>query len=623
MIIPNKFIPLLKESSLLKSRSKNDVSEFLKPKLFNEETGKTRQSLMNAMGMNDGSPTMGLDSMSMGQIAGMPNMENKLLSLADNDRFGKVPDGMPGAINDQMPSINGIGGIGGMNGGMEGMNGGMIGMSGGIEGMNGGMQGMNGGGMQGMNGGMEGTNFGNLLNGLNENNAINSMSNVGSNGMLSAVNQLPSGGDTQSFGPGGFANTDVLAMMNQIVGKEMPSDSPINPASKSEQLWNVLQKSFNKHKEVAQSKTNSQARTNLHSDQQFPISTFLPTNNPSSSSPITANPNIESVLQNQRSVSPIYNLTRLSKASLSTKATNEIKSVDKFPSTAEKNIPMNLSNKNIQVASTTVKPTESFVDKDQPLSDDMVKFLKGIKFVVSQESGSDVILGKTLSNHRSSILRSVKEENAAMKNFVSSSKMNHHLIKDSPENLKTINAFYKQVAHRARLLKRIIENEDKKEYLEAANVLEKTARLLKDSVAKKSAEIAIASIRRVLKLRNYNRKHPASEKNDLSQTSGIHMTHALSQKFLEAARVLATARNELTDPVAKKVAEIGIACIFKVIILNQRFSSKKYSVSLNIIKDDVADLYLRSISGQFNRKNMIAAREVAQKLKIVSNVQHL
>ena len=121
MIIPNKFIPMLKESTLFKSRSSsNDLSDFLKPKSHDHDTenGQTRQNLMNSLGMDSSqSPAMGgveanggsEGGNGMGGIGGMGNAGG----MAGMNQMGGA--GAMGEIN-QMTGVGGGGSMGGMAG---------------------------------------------------------------------------------------------------------------------------------------------------------------------------------------------------------------------------------------------------------------------------------------------------------------------------------------------------------------------------------------------------------------------------------------------------------------------------------------------------------------------------
>jgi hypothetical protein len=163
---------------------------------------------------------------------------------------GAMGGGMPGMA--AMGGGEGMGSEGGQGqgGGLEDlakMNGGMSGPTG----MNDQMNAMNGMGAMSNNG--EG---GNPMEGLmGGNNAMNPMNKAGPEGMMSDSNQLPAGDpmstlksmldnqgtnaalgtNSEVFGPGGSANANVLEMLNQIVGKEMPGESPVDPSSKQQE----------------------------------------------------------------------------------------------------------------------------------------------------------------------------------------------------------------------------------------------------------------------------------------------------------------------------------------------------------------------------------------------------
>ena len=111
------------------------------------------------------------------------------------------------------------------------------------------------------------------LEGNQNGNGMNSMNNGGGQGMNSDPNNPPAGDpmgtlkdmlssqatnaalgtNSEAFGPGGAANSNVLAMLNQIVGKEMPGESPVDPSSKQQQVWDELQKNFNSQKPAGNS----------------------------------------------------------------------------------------------------------------------------------------------------------------------------------------------------------------------------------------------------------------------------------------------------------------------------------------------------------------------------------
>ena len=615
---------MLKESALFKSRtSSNDLSDFLKPKAHDDVTGKTRQNLMNAMGMDGGA-----SQAEGGMGGGGMEMEGMGQGGMDPGNGGAMGGGMPGLAS--MRGSEGMGSEGGVGegGGLEElakMTGGM----GGPQGMNamnsmGGMS-NNGGGENPMEGLMGG------------NNAMNPMNNVGPEGMMSDSNQLPAGDpmgtlnsmldnqgtnaalgtNSQAFGPGGSANANVLAMLNQIVGKEMPGESPVDPSSKQQEMWDQLQNQFSSQRQAVQPyiQDSSESKSPPAPAQQDapsnPASTKIP-----SSSPNAASAN--SGMNKQNSTTPVYNLTGLSKTSSDSKQNLLLKT-----SKPEGNI---LSNNNAPVhttekpeakvtssilqtaqtssnekgiTKTTSNPSDKIdLDDDQPLSDDMVKFLKGIKFVVSQEPGNDIILGKKFTSNTSPASKRFEEENGVMKNVVSEKNKESKGKNKIPANidsnneasavvkdLKGINLSYA----RNLLLRRNVKVENSAEYQKAAKVLERASRKLNDPIARKSTDIAIASILKVLELKS-KKKTTSSLTSDL--LTGGDVKSALSEKYFEAARVLGTASKKLADPVAKKSAEIGIASILKVIALNNYSRSKKSLVPFSH-NNDVAEMYLR------------------------------
>lgn len=663
MIIPNKFIPMLKESALFKSRSSsNDLSDFLKPKSHDDVTGKTRQNLMNAMGMDGGQEEggMGAGSMGPGGIGqggmgpggGMPGM-------------AAMGGGTPGMA--AMGGSEGMGSEAGMReeGGLEGLAK-MAGGMGGLGGMNDQVSAMNGmGGMPNSEGG------GNPSEGLmGGNNAMNPMNNAGPEGMMSDSNQLPAGDpmgtlksmldnqgtnaalgtNAEAFGPGGSANANVLAMLNQIVGKEMPGESPIDPSSKSQQMWDQLQKGLSNQRAAVQPYIDSsESKIPPAPAQQDAPSNPAPTNNRASAPSPTST---HSGINNQTAATPVYNLTGLSKASPSSNQkilnqpkgdsvtnaplhtpdapvhTPETKVTNSTSKTAEANIKSQAATHENDMTKTSSNPAAIDLDDDQPLSDDMVKFLKGIKFVVSQEPGNDIILGKKFTSDVPPVSTSFKEENGVMKNVVSEkhkdgkgkneisvNKENNNEAAAVVKVLKGIDLSYA----RNLLLRRNVKNEDFAEYQRAAKVLERASRKLNDPIAKKSTEIAIASILKVLELRNKKKTTPVPIKDLLT---GGDVKSALSEKYFEAARVLGTASKKLADPVAKKSAEIGIASILKVSALGNYSLSKKNLVPLSHDHNDAAEMYFNT-SGVNCKKYLIAADEIAHKLTVVPNFERI
>ena len=632
MIIPNKFIPMLKESALFKSRSSsNDLSDFLKPKARDDVTGKTRQNLMNAMGI-DGGPSQAEGGMGGGGMG----MEGMGQGGMGPENGGAMGGGMPGLA--AMRGSEGMGSEGGVGegGGLEElakMTGGM----GGPEGMNDQMNGM--GGMSNNGGGenpMEG-----LMGG---NNAMNPMNNAGPEGMMSDSNQLPAGDpmgtlksmldnqgtnaalgtNSEAFGPGGSANANVLAMLNQIVGKEMPGESPVDPSSKQQEMWDQLQKQFSSQRQAVQPyiQDSSESKSHPAPTQQDAPSNPASTKNPSSSLN-AASANSGTSKQNSRT--PVYNLTGLSRTSSDSKQNLQLKTSKpegNTPSnniapahttekpeakvtssaleTTQTNLKSQTSSNEKGMTKTTSNPSASIdLDDNQPLSDDMVKFLKGIKFVVSQEPGNDIILGKKFTSDVSPASKRFEEENGVMKNVVTEKNKENKGKKKIPANigsnneaaavvkdLKGINLSYA----RNLLLRRDVKIENSAEYQKAAKVLERASRKLNDPIARKSTDIAIASILKVLELKS-KKKSTSALTSDL--LTGGDVKSGLPEKYFEAARVLGTASKKLEDPVAKKSAEIGIASILKVIALNNYSLSKKSLVPFNHYDNDVAEMYFR------------------------------
>lgn len=412
MIIPNKFIPMLKESALFKSRSSsNDLSDFLKPKPHNAVTGQTRQNLMNAMGMDTG-PSPGEGGIGPG------GMEP-----------GAMQGGMPGMA--AMGGNEGMGAGGGMEegGGLEGfskMDGGM----GGIAGVNDQMNAMNSmGGVPNLEGGEN-----SLEDQMRENNAMNPMNNGGPGGMMSDSNNLPAGDpmgtlkamlDNQgtntalgtnsvAFGPGGSANANILAMLNQIVGKEMPGESPVDPSSRSQQMWDQMEKGLSNQRALLQPYLDStESKSPPQPAQQDATTNQVPDNNPAPSPPPVSPGNFGITNQTTSTLKPpVYNLTLLHKSvsgpsARVSESTTHVQTSD-TPGTKVTNTTLTKLNSAILsqaetrengVTKTTSNPAEIDLDDDKPLSDDMVKFLKGIKFVVSQEPGNDIILGKKFTSY--------------------------------------------------------------------------------------------------------------------------------------------------------------------------------------------------------------------------------
>ena len=640
MIIPNKFIPMLKQSALLKARSSsNDLSKFLKPTSHSDVNGKTRQNLMNAMGMDEG-PSQEENSIGAGGIGPGGGMEQGGLMGG-----GGMGQGMPGMVGmgesegmvpeDQM-------GEGG--GGLE-----RLAKMGGGMGSPGGMNQINA--MNGLGGMSNGAGERNPMEGLmGGNNAMNPMNNAGAEGMMSDSNQLPAGDpmgtlksmlenqgtnaalgtNSEAFGPGGSANANVLAMLNQIVGKEMPGESPIDPSSKQQQVWDQLQKSFSSQRQAVQP----------YIDSNEPKSPPAPTQqdatpNPKLISNFTATPRpSNSEVQNQTTETPVYNLTGISKAS-TTSTERKVDAVNNTPvsttitpettkasistaKTSNAKVKSQAESHENVISKTTSSSTDFDLDDNQPLSDDMVKFLKGIKFVVSQEPGNDIILGKKFTSDISPVSTSVKEENGVMKNIVSkkdregkvkniisAKKGNDDEAEAVVKDLKGVDLSYA----RNLLLRRDVKTEDFAEYRKAARVLERASRKLKDPVAKKSTEIAIDSILKVLNLKN-KKKTTSSKGKEL--LVGGDVKSALSEKYFEAARVLATASKKLADPVAKKSAEIGIACILKVVALDKCSESKKNSVPASYNQAET----------QNHKRNRIAVDEIAKKLRTTLNSEN-
>ncbi len=649
MIIPNKFIPMLKESALFKSRSSsNDLSDFLKPK-SHDVTGKTRQNLMNAMGIDAG-PSQEDGGMGVGGV-GAGGMGQGGMGPVGGGAMG---GGMPGMA--AMGGSEGMGSEGGMGGGggleeLAKMTGGM----GGPTGMNDQMNAMNGaGGMPNSEG------AGNALEGLmGGKNAMNPMNNAGPEGMMSDSNQLPAGDpmgtlksmldnqgtnaalgtNSEAFGPGGSANANVLAMLNQIVGKQMPGESPVDPSSNQQQMWDQLQKGFGNQKESVQPYIDSSEPKSPPVPAQQDAPSNPPSTNNAAPAPSAAPPT-NSGLNNQTTTTPVYNLTGLSKTSPGSNQnlpkSNGAKgnTVNTAPvhttDTPETNVTSITSKTAANIKSqaeihengmtkTTSNPAEIELDDDKPLSDDMVKFLKGIKFVVSQEPGNDIILGKKFTSDVPPVSKSFKEENGVMKNVVSEKHKDGKEKKKISVNMDNNSEAAAVVKHlkgidlsyaRNLLLRRNVKNENFSAYQKAAKVLERASRKLNDPIAKKSTEIAIASILKVLGLKNKKKATPGPSSDLLT---GGDVKNALSEKYFEAARVLGTATKKLADPVAKKSAEIGIACILKVIALGNYSSSKKSLVPLIHNKNGAAEMYF--ITSRLNRqKNLIAADEIAHKL---------
>ena len=632
---------MLKQSALFKSRSNsNDLSNFLRPKSHDDVTGKTRQNLMSSMGMDAG-PSQEEGDMGGSEIGpgGMGTMG-----------AGAMGGGMPGMAamggNEGMSSEGGMGNEGGMEGLVK-----MAGGMGGLGGMNDQVNAMNGmGGMPNSDSG------GNPMEGLaGGNNAMNPMNNAGPEGMMSDSNQLPAGDpmgtlksmmdnqgtnaalgmNSEAFGPGGSANTNVLAMLNQIVGKEMPGESPVDPSSKSQQMWDQLQKSF-----VGNQKDAVQPYIDSSQSNSAPIAPTTPQNDVPPNPAPTNKPNppaSSAPPKNQTIASPIYNLTGLSKTSSGQNKNLPTPSQPKL--SGVENVPLHATNaatsgdsitKNVNIKSkaeshengktkTTSNPAEIELDDDQPLSDDMVKFLKGIKFVVSQEPGNDIILGKKFTSDLSPVSRSFKEENGVMKNVVSHKfkgvKRKNRISADERNNAKVV-AVMKDIKGidlgyaRNLLLRRNVNDDDSAEYKKAAKVLERASKKLKDPIAKKSTEIAIASILKVIELKGKKKASPAPTHDFLN---GGDVKSAISERYFEAARVLGTASKKLADPVAKKSTEIGIAAILKVIVLDDYSMSKKHEVPLWRGNDSLNEKYSSS-RGQNQKRTLIAAKDVAHQL---------
>lgn len=641
---------MLKQSALFKARSSsNDLSDFLKRKSNNEVTGKTRQNLMSAMGMDAGPSQeeggmgiggMGPGGMGQGEMGsmggmgamggGMPSMDN----MGGSEGMGSDNGG--GGLED-VAKMAGMGGLGGMNDQMSALN--------------------NMGGMPSSQGGANP--FAGLMGG---NNQMNPMNNGGSEGMMSDSNQLPAGDpmgtlksmlDTQgtnaalgtnseAFGPGGSANANVLAMLNQIVGKEMPGDSPVDPSSKQQQMWDQLQNKFGSAREAMQPYLDTSDSKSSPDPQQADASPTPPTNN---NSPPASSPSLpKSPILNKTTPTPVYNLTGLSKArsgsnqivqSVSLPESGGVENTPSHstatPGSSVASSPTKTSNANIKsqassheksVTKATPNPSEIELDDDQPLSDDMVKFLKGIKFVVSQEPGNDIILGKKFTSDVPPASSSLKEENGVMKNIVSEKhalrkgknifsvkKGNSEKAAAVVRDLKGVDLSYAKNL----LLRRDVKNDDVVKYQKAAKVLQSASKKLKDPIAKKSTEIAISSILNVLDFEKKKKTTPASRNDPLT---GGEVKTALSEKYFEAARVLGTASKKLADPVAKKSAEIGIASILKVIALGNYSVSKKNFVPLFYYKNDIGKMYFNP--GPNRKKNRVAAGEVAHELTTVS-----
>ena len=616
----------------------DDLSDFLKPKSHDDVTGKTRQNLMNAMGM-DGGPSQEGGGMGGGGGMGM-GMEGMGQGGMSPVGGGAMGGGMPGMA--AMGGGEGMGSEGGQGqgGGLEDlakMNGGMSGPTG----MNDQMNAMNGMGAMSNNG--EG---GNPMEGLmGGNNAMNPMNKAGPEGMMSDSNQLPAGDpmstlksmldnqgtnaalgtNSEAFGPGGSANANVLEMLNQIVGKEMPGESPVDPSSKQQEMWDQLQKGFSAQRQAVQPyiQDPSESKSPPAPTQDVP-SNSPPTNNPPSSPSAAPTAPADSGLKNHTTTTPVYNLTGLSKSSPDSKQNLLLKTSQPEGNTLN-NAPVHTTDKpenkatttssalkttkvnfKSQTASnekgmtkTTSNPADIDLDDDQPLSDDMVKFLKGIKFVISQEPGNDIILGKKFTSDVNPATKRFEEENGVMKNVVSEKHKEGKEESKNPANmgsndkaaaivrdLKGVDLSYAKNL----LLRRNMQIENSDEYQKAAKVLERASKKLNDPIARKSTEIAIASILKVLELKSV-KKTTANRSRDL--LTGGDVKSALSEKYFEAARVLATASKKLADPVAKKSAEIGIASILKVIALNNYSRSKKSSLPLSHYTNGAAKVYFQ------------------------------
>ena len=614
MIIPNKFIPMLKESALFKSRtSSNDLSDFLKPKSHEHDsvTGQTRQSLMSSLGMDSGQ-SQGIGA---GDINGMGGMEETggmdgtartggisntgaigemggrlgaggAGEAGEMNAFGTMEEtagpGQMDRMNDQMNMMNRIGGIGNLDGTRPLLEGSM-----GSDGVNP----LPNGAGYGVNSEGENPPAGDPIGALKD-----MLSAQGTNAAL--------GTNSEAFGPGGAANSNVLAMLNQIVGKEMPSESPVDPGSKTEQLWDQLQKNFNAQKpsgvpyidsESSKSSTNQIQQDSAVSNANYtttkaekseangsvtqvknPLNGTLPAGKPLiSNPPVTSSTSIKFTSSNP---SAAHSIPQNPSATGPTTTTNS-KSKPNSQNEAHTNA----------MTKTTSSLPEIEAEEDQPLSPDMIKFLKGVKFVISQEPGNDIILGKKFSSDAPLGSAEFKEENGVMKNVVSASKMERAIAgfkssrqskgcsarnfcvgrkkyginlagakKTSPSNMNFLNQGE-------------MKNKDSFVFMKAAKILRSACKKLRDPVAKKSTEIAIASILKVLALGN--NKKSSSSNADLLNRGDIK--NKLSEKYMEAARVLGTASKKLADKVAKKSTEIGIASILKVIALSEYPTMKK------------------------------------------------
>lgn len=408
------------------------------------------------------------------------------------------------------------------------------------------------------------------------------LSNQGTNAAL--------GTDSQAFGPGGAASSNVLAMLNQIVGKEMPGESPVDPSSSSEQAWNQLQKSFDSQKpsgvpyiDSAESKS-----ANEHVQQDIPVSnsnqTMNVANKPNPSTPAipinnNSMPNLSTKKppkSNPGNASPLNANSATSNPPIAHTSTTKIISKPRSQKESHANA----------LTKTTSNMAEMDVEEDRPLSADMIKFLKGVKFVVSQEPGNDIILGKKFSSDVQRDLTDFKEENGVIKNIVSATNKLSRADRKWPmsiskgeigkgyANVQTANpkGVVSSFAITDLLSKPNAKKKDPVEYIKAAKVLERASKKLRDPVAKKSTEIAVASILKVAAL-GENKNLSSSAAADL--LNGGDVNNKLSEKYIEAARVLGTASKKLADPVAKTSTEIGIASILKVIALGDYPTSKK------------------------------------------------
>ena len=601
MIIPNKFIPMLKESTLFKSRSSsNDLSDFLKPKLHDHDTenGQTRQNLMNSLGMDSSqSPGMGggegnggsEGGNGMGGLGGIGAMANVGRMAGMNQMDGAGGGGAMGEMN----QMTGAGGGGDM-GGMAGMQG--NGQMGGINDQINAINGM--GNSDAQKSPLEGNQNGN---------GMNSMNNGVGQGMNSDPNNPPAGDpmgtlkdmlssqatnaalgtNSEAFGPGGAANSNVLAMLNQIVGKEMPGDSPVDPSSKQQQNWDELQKNFNSQKPAGipyidsdnskstsnhdQPNTQNPSNRTTNTAAQPVVNAPVPTpNNPSAGNAST----IQSSTSNPPAAIPLnQNPTTTNPTSAHSSTENPTKSNPTAPTNLN---PKVLHSEKEGHAKALTKTTPNFPqvqeeDEDQPLSADMVNFLKGVKFVVSQEPGNDIILGKKFSSSvPPDLTDSLREENGVMKNVVSeSTRIKNTGSQSSTTNEKWPSIVFDDIGSTRGTSSK--KDKDFAEHIKAAKVLERASKKLKDPVAKKSTEVAIASILKVVALSG-TKRIPSS---NVDLLNGGDVRSKLSEKYIEAARVLGTASKKLVDPVAKKCTEIGIASILKVIALGEYPTSKK------------------------------------------------